>query len=117
MSITTDFSGMEISVLCNDGFRRRIVSDSVQSQIALLLRHLEPKEVGDIRLNGTASKQVVVKPGVPLDLVAALVQRFEKEQALRNRGIGIRHAIVFTFHGESEQHYFVYETKTQIVVG
>lgn len=109
--VTANLDGVEVTVPCSDGFRRRLILGDDYATLVALLKRLNVDSVGDIRLDDRVTKRVVLKEGIPYHLVAGLVQRYQEE---RGRKVGWRNGKVFTY-GESEA-YFVYETATQIVV-
>ena len=115
--ITADLSTMEITVECSDGYRRRLIPDCYEHEMLVALAsRLRIESVADTALNAVTKKAVLVKPGVRYDFVAALVQRYLEDRARMDirRCYGQRNGMVLTYG--KDDHYYVYETATQIVV-
>jgi hypothetical protein len=121
-----DLRTLQLTIVDADGALRRVqLTDGQRGTIAALLSRMEIA-VTTQQLNRTCAKQVVAKPGVPLDLVAPAVDAFLDEIASGESGPheGVRHGVAFRFlrPGAAEgddagaRFVYVYQTVTQIVV-
>ena len=76
---TADLRTLQLTVEDSGGVLRRVQLDDEQRQTLIALLRLVPLTVTTARLNRTPTKQVVAKPGIPLDLVAPVVDAFLAE--------------------------------------
>ena len=116
-----DLTTLAMTVRLSDGSVRRLhSSDATRNAVVALLATAEVS-CGEARLNRTTEKAVVVKPGVPLHLVGAVVDAFLREVEAGSSGAheGPRSGIVFSVAEEGcpgELTLYVYQTARQIVV-
>lgn len=119
MSDIVDLRTIAISARCSDGARRPLIlDDGIRLSIVALLARVFDGSVSATRINLTATKAIVVSPGVPMDDAAAAVSAFLAEIATGRPHEGRRNGIVLCLDGghEAERYIYVYQTKTQIVV-